>query len=78
MRIAEKYTSAIIATCEDLAMFPHRGTPRDDIRPGLRVTNHKGRTVIAFAIDESLHRVTILGVYYGGEDYEHHMGGADH
>lgn len=76
--VAERYTSAIIATCEDLAMFPQRGAPRDDIRPGLRVTHHKGRAIIAYAIDEVLHRVTVMGVYYGGQDYELQIGAADH
>lgn len=66
---AERYTSAIVATCEDLSQFPHRGVPRDDIRPGLRVTHHKGRTIIAYAIDDATRRVTILGVLYGGQDY---------
>ena len=75
---AERYTNAIIVTCEDLALFPHRGVPRDDIRPGLRVTHHKGRAIIAYSIDEALHRVTILGMYYGGQDYEHRIGAADH
>jgi len=41
--IALHYTSAIIEHCEKLRTFPHRGAPRDDIRPGLRVTNYKGR-----------------------------------
>lgn len=63
---AERYTNAIIVTCEDLAMFPHRGMPRDDIRPGLRVTHHKGRAIIAYSIDDIPRLVTILGVYYGG------------
>lgn len=67
--IAERYTAAIIATCEDLSHFPHRGVSRDDIRPGLRVTHHKGRTMIAYAVDEATRRVTILGVFYGGQDY---------
>lgn len=48
--------------------FPHRGTRRDDIRPGLRITNYKGRTVIAFDVDAEL--VSIIGVFYGGQDYE--------
>jgi len=45
-----------------------RGTQRDDVRPGLRVTNYKGRAVIAFTVDAD--RVSILGVFYGGQDYE--------
>ncbi|WP_374669994.1 type II toxin-antitoxin system RelE/ParE family toxin [Ramlibacter sp.] len=60
---AERYTAAIIATCEDLSHFPHRGVSRDDIRPGLRVTHHKGRTMIAYTVDEAPRRVTILGVF---------------
>ena len=65
--IAECYVSTIIAYCETLETFPLRGAQRDDIRPGLRITNYKGRTVIAFAVDAS--QVSILGVFYGGQDY---------
>ncbi len=60
----------MIATCEGLALFPLRGVPREDIRPGLRVTHHKGRTLIAYAIDEHTRTVLILGIFYGGQDYE--------
>ena len=67
---AARYTDAIVAYCEGLSEFPHRGAPRDDIRPGLRITNYKGRTVIAFAVDDASLRVSILGVYYGGQDFE--------
>lgn len=41
--IAERYTSAIVTFCEGFQTFPHRGTRRDDIRPGLRITNYKKR-----------------------------------
>lgn len=67
---AGRYLAAVLHTCERLAMFPHRGVARDDIRPGLRVTHHLGRTIIAYAVDEEQRRVTILGVFYGGQDYE--------
>lgn len=66
--IAERYTSAIVTYCESLQTFPHRGTCRDDIRPGLRITNHKKRAVIAFDVEAE--RVSIIGVFYGGQDYE--------
>lgn len=66
--IAEQYTSAIISYCEALAQFPKRGCARDDIRPGLRITNYRKRTVIAFAVDAE--SVSIIGVFYGGQDYE--------
>ncbi len=67
---AARYTEAIVSYCEGLSEFSHRGAPRDDIRPGLRITNYKGRTVIAFGVDDASLRVSILGVYYGGQDVE--------
>ena len=66
--IAERYTSAITAYCESLQTFPHRGTRRDDVRTGLRVTNYKRRAVIAFVVDADL--VSVIGIFYGGQDYE--------
>jgi len=65
--IAERYASAIVTYCESLATFPIRGNRRDDIRSGLRVTNYKKRTVIAFDVDAE--QVSIIGVFYGGQDY---------
>ena len=65
---AERYVNAIIDYCESLQTSPLRGTRRDDIRPGLRVTNYKGRTVIAFDVDEE--PVSIIGVFYGGQNFE--------
>jgi plasmid stabilization system protein ParE len=44
--------------------------PRDDIRPGLRLTHHKGRTVIAYAVDADALTVSVIGVFYGGQDHE--------
>ncbi len=39
--VALRYVNAIVTYCEGLHTFPHRGTCRDDVRPGLRVTNYK-------------------------------------
>lgn len=66
--IALRYTEAIINYSESLCTFPLRGTIRDDVRPGLRVTNYKKRAVIAFAVEKDI--VYIVGVFYGGQDYE--------
>ena len=68
--VAERYTSAVVETCEGLALFPLRGVPREDIRPGLRVTHHKGRTLIAYAVDTDARTVSIVGVFYGGQDLD--------
>jgi len=66
--IAERYTGAIVTYCESLQAYPQRGTARNDVAPGLRITNYKKRAVIAFAVDDDV--VSIIGVYYGGQDYE--------
>jgi toxin ParE1/3/4 len=59
---------ALVAFCEALTPFPMRGTARDDIRPGLRTIGFRRRAVVAFTVGEDA--VVILGVYYGGRDYE--------
>lgn len=43
--VALRYTRAIIEYCEGMRTVPHRGTRRDDIRPGLRITHYKGRAM---------------------------------
>ena len=68
--IAKRYTDAVVTYCETLAKFPGRAPGRNDIRAGLRITHYKGRTIIAFAIDEKTMCVSIIGVFYGGQDYE--------
>jgi toxin ParE1/3/4 len=66
--IAKRFTDAIVNHCEGFRTFPERAIRRDDIRPGLHITNYKGRVVIAFALDAN--QVSIIGVFYGGRDYE--------
>jgi toxin ParE1/3/4 len=66
--IAAHYTEAILNYCESLSSFPLRGTVRHDIRPGLRITHYRRRAVIAFTADTQ--QVSILGIFYGGRDYE--------
>jgi len=66
--VAQRYVSGMIEYCESLRTFPHRGMRRDDIRPGLRITNFRKRVVVAFAVDQD--RVEIIGVFYGGRDFE--------
>ncbi|MCI9888666.1 type II toxin-antitoxin system RelE/ParE family toxin [Micrococcales bacterium 31B] len=65
---AANYVAAILDYCDDLATFPFIGVARDDLRAGVRTCGFRKRVVIAFAVtDES---VDILGIYYGGRDYE--------
>lgn len=73
--IAEKFTSAIVEFCEGLGNFPHRSVRRDDIRPGLFVTQYRSRVVIAYTVDDDA--VVVIGMFYGGRDYESFLGGVD-
>ena len=66
--VAAGYVDAIIAYCEGLSEFPHRGLARDDIRPGLRTTSYRKRTVVAYAILEDV--VAVIRIFHGGRDYE--------
>jgi toxin ParE1/3/4 len=65
---AANYVDAIVTFCASLASFPERGVSRDDLLPGLRVTHYRKRTIIAFRVTGDL--VSVLGVYYGGQNYE--------
>lgn len=71
----ESYVSAIFDYCDNLAEFPFVGAARDDLRPGIRTIGFRRRAVIAFAVTDT--RVEILGVYYGGQDYETLLTDAD-
>jgi len=66
--IAARYTDAIVKQCESLKTFPMRGARRDGIRPGLRVFGFRRRVSIAFEITGEV--VTILGIFYGGQNFE--------
>jgi toxin ParE1/3/4 len=66
--VVARYTNSIVTYCESLQTLPHRGIQRDNIRPGLRITNYRKRSVIAFDVDAD--QVSIIGVFYGGQDYE--------
>jgi toxin ParE1/3/4 len=66
--IAQRFTDAIVHHCESFREFPERAIRRDDIRPGIHITNYRGRVVIGFAIEDT--EVWVLGVFYAGQDYE--------
>ena len=67
---AFSFTARIRAACESLNTFPSRYRKRDDIRDGLRVFGFENRVTITYEIDEQDFRVTILGIHYGGRNWE--------
>jgi toxin ParE1/3/4 len=58
----------MIDYCEAFDMFPQRGTSREDLRPRLRTIGFRRTATIAFSIAVEI--VTIVGVFYGGQDFE--------
>ena len=59
------WTSGIEAHVAKLSNFPDRGSPREDIAPGVRTLNYRGRTVIAYLTGK---RVEILRVFHAGRE----------
>ena len=55
-------TISIDAPTADRAPYPHRGTPRDAIAPGVRTLNFRGRTVIVEAA------VEVLRIFHAGQE----------
>lgn len=66
--IAEAYTNAVVERCERLGEMPLVGLARDDIRRGLRMMFFRKRAAIAYSVVAKT--VTILAIFYGGQDYE--------
>jgi toxin ParE1/3/4 len=67
-QVARNYTDRIVQRCEKLVDFPHQGSPRDDLRPGLRTIAFQRRVVIAYSVLEEV--VAVLGIFYGGQDID--------
>ena len=63
IQTASSYTKAIALCCESIGKLPHECTRRDDIRSGLRMTNYKGNTVIAFVVDDPARTITVAGFF---------------
>jgi plasmid stabilization system protein ParE len=70
--VAQHFVSAILDYIDGIVVFPLAGRARDDLRPGMRTTTFRKRTLIAYEVDESSAElvVNILGVFHGGQDWE--------
>ena len=65
--VALSYIDRLEACCNGLAIAGERGQRRDDLRPGLRIIGFERRIAILFV--ESEDEVTILRLYYGGQNW---------
>lgn len=66
--VAMGYIERLEQYCLNFSHASMRGHRRDDVREGLRVVGFERRVTIAFSVDAST--VTILGLFYGGQDWE--------
>ena len=66
--VAEAYIERLVAYIADLGTFPDRGHRRHDILPGLTIIGYRGSANLAVVIERPY--VYVVGVYFGGEDYE--------
>ena len=69
---AETRIVEIRAGAERILTAPHRGEHHDDILPGVRHLAI-GRAIYWFDVDEPLHTVRLLAVFFGGRDHVRHM-----
>ena len=66
--IAQRFVSGILDRLAPLGDFPGIGSPRDDLRPGLRTLSFHRRVTIAFMVEASA--VVVTGFFYGGRDLD--------
>ncbi len=70
--VAQRFISAILDHIDTIVDFPMAGRPRHDVRPGMRTSTFRKRTLVAYDVDESATEqvINILGVFHGGQDWE--------
>ncbi len=55
-----------------LGDLPHQGTLHPEFFGGLRSVT-KGRAIFYFDVEDTLHRVRVLAVFFGGQDHQRQM-----
>ena len=67
-QVAMKYIDRLEVYCLNIELASERGQRRDEIREGLRIVGFERRVTIAVVV--GAHEVTILRLFYGGQDWE--------
>ena len=63
---------AIRRAADRLAIYPVRGTARDDVLPGVRSLTID-RAIYWFDVDAAARKVRILAIFFGGQDHVRQM-----
>jgi toxin ParE1/3/4 len=72
--IAARKLAEIEDVVTSLKDFPHRGSIRNEIVPGLRAIPAGRKAVIAFVVDDDAREVLIYAISYGGSDWISRVG----
>lgn len=75
---ARDFVAALLDHIDGIVALPLAGRSREDIRPGIRTTVFRRRTLVAYVVDESSGDVNVLGVFSGGQGWEAALGPGDH
>ncbi len=69
--VAANYAARVVSFCQGLEIGSLRGTPRDDVLPGLRIVGFERAVTVAFFVESE--RVEILGLYRAGRNWTSDM-----
>ncbi len=69
LKAADRADQALAA----IADKPHLAAPRNDILPGLRISFFRHSGVIPYLVDDTREEAFILGVFYGGQEWDRHI-----
>ena len=69
LKAADRVDQALVA----IADKPHLAAPRNDILPGLRIGLFRHSGVIPYLVDDTREEAFILGVFYGGQEWDRHI-----
>ena len=67
---AYDFTARIKQFCDALGLFPRKHLERDDIRKDLHLVGFEGSVMIGYHVDDVAHVVTVIGIFYGGQNWE--------
>jgi plasmid stabilization system protein ParE len=69
LKAADRADQALSA----IADKPYLAAPRNEILPGLRIGLFRHSGVIPYVVDDTREEAFILGVFYGGQEWDRHI-----
>ena len=69
--VSDAYMDGLMDYLLGLDTFPERGHPRHDVLPGLWVIGYGASANLAVVVQPP--QVYVVGVFFGGENYEHEL-----